>query len=149
MLVIDALDLSKKARILCVSEMEGCRLDAVQVLLGCTVGTESLRYRPRGKKAFSFYNLANGKSCRIVEKPLPILAHDEMIDYILAAKAIDLFDIKPVLADPPGDGEEYLFQLCSGCGELTGEPYLRILEGMPICLDCLEEQKRSAQGGPG
>ncbi len=137
MLAVDALDLRGQEKVICVSELSGCRLDAVQVVLGCTLGKGNLIYIPRGKSAFSFYNQDSGKSCRIVQKPLPILAHDTLTDFLLAAKAVDLFDIKPVLIDPPKDNDDWQSLPCSNCGELTQEPYLRVRGGALLCLDCL------------
>ncbi|MFW6182792.1 MAG: TraR/DksA C4-type zinc finger protein [Chloroflexota bacterium] len=28
------------------------------------------------------------------------------------------------------------FAVCNGCGELVAEPYLRLVEGQPLCMDC-------------
>ena len=55
----------------CISENDACGVDAIQVLLGCSVGKGNLLFHMRGKQAFSFYNRKTGKSVRLVLKEKP------------------------------------------------------------------------------
>ena len=62
------LTFSDDERVVCVSENDACGVDAIQVILGCSVGKGNLLFHMRGKQAFSFYNRTTGKigraSCR-------------------------------------------------------------------------------------
>ena len=40
--------------IVCVTENDACGVDAVQAILGCSIGKGNLIYRGTGKQAFSF-----------------------------------------------------------------------------------------------
>lgn len=40
--------------LVCVAENDSCSVDAIQLLLSCTLGKGNLLYRDRGKQAFSF-----------------------------------------------------------------------------------------------
>ena len=55
---------SKDEDIVCVSENDACGVDAIQAILGCSVGKGNLLFHMRGKQAFSFYNRKNGNSVR-------------------------------------------------------------------------------------
>ncbi len=55
----------------CVSENDACGIDAIQVILGCSIGKGTLLFHMTGKQAFSFYNRAAGKSVRLVLKKKP------------------------------------------------------------------------------
>ena len=41
----------------CISENDACGVDAIQVLLGCSIGKGNLLFHMTGKQAFSFYGL--------------------------------------------------------------------------------------------
>lgn len=50
--------------VVCISENDACGVDAIQVILGCSVGKGSLLFHMTGKQAFSFYNRKNGKAVK-------------------------------------------------------------------------------------
>ncbi len=54
--------------IVAVSETDMCGVDAIQALVGCTLGKGNLIFRDTGKVAFTFYRRRDGKSQRIVAK---------------------------------------------------------------------------------
>lgn len=64
---IELLDLkfSRDEQVVCISENDACGVDAIQVLLGCSVGKGNLLFHMTGKQAFSFYNRNDGKSVRL------------------------------------------------------------------------------------
>ena len=70
---IDLLGLkfSDDEQVVCITENDACGVDAVQVILGCSVGKGNLLFHMTGKQAFSFYDRASGKSVRLVLKPRP------------------------------------------------------------------------------
>ena len=62
---------SEDEEIVCVAENDACGIDAIQVLLGCSVGKGNLLFHMRGKQAFSFYNRSTNESIRLVLKDRP------------------------------------------------------------------------------
>ena len=58
--------ISGDEELVCIAENDACGIDAIQVILGCSVGKGNLLFHIRGKQAFSFYNRKNGKSVRLV-----------------------------------------------------------------------------------
>ena len=59
------LDFSADEDVVCIAENDACGVDAIQVLLGCSVGKGNLLFHLRGKQAFSFYNRKTGKAVRL------------------------------------------------------------------------------------
>lgn len=45
---------SKDEELVCIAENDACGIDAIQVILGCSVGKGNLLFHMRGKQAFSF-----------------------------------------------------------------------------------------------
>lgn len=133
-------DFSEDEELVCVSENDACGVDAIQVLLGCSVGKGNLLFHMRGKQAFSFYDREGGKSFRLVLNDAPEGTED-MMEYFLSADPKDLFTVKE--ARPiPEPAEVFSSHRCSVCGEKTGENWLRIVNGEYRCLDCIEEYDR-------
>ena len=99
------LSFSGDEQVVCIAENDACGVDAIQALLGCSIGKGNLLFHMRGKQAFSFYNRATGKSVRLVLRPRPEgMTREESFAYYQAQEPADLFDIKPgdtllVLAD--------------------------------------------------
>ncbi len=54
--------------IVAVTETDMCAVDAIQALVGCTLGKGNLILRDRGKVAFSFFRRRDGKASRAVER---------------------------------------------------------------------------------
>ena len=54
--------------IVTVTETDMCGVDAIQALVGCTLGKGNLLFRDTGKIAFTVYRRRDGKSLRIVAK---------------------------------------------------------------------------------
>ena len=48
-------------QVVCISENDACGVDAIQVILGCSIGKGNLLFHMRGKQAFSFNNRKTGK----------------------------------------------------------------------------------------
>ena len=65
------LTFSTDEQVVCISENDACGVDAVQVMLGCSIGKGNLLFHMRGKQAFTFFNRKSGKSVRLVLKPKP------------------------------------------------------------------------------
>ena len=65
------LEFSSDEQVVCISENDACGVDAIQVMLGCSLGKGNLLFHMRGKSAYSFYNRKTGQSVRLVLKPTP------------------------------------------------------------------------------
>ena len=50
------LEFSEDEQVVCIAENDACGVDAIQVILGCSVGKGNLLFHMRCKQAFSFYN---------------------------------------------------------------------------------------------
>ena len=94
---------SEDEELVCVAENDACGVDAIQSILGCSVGKGNLLFRMRGKHAYTFYCRKTGQSARLVLRPLVDMTAKEKNDYLCKTAAADLFEIKP--AQPlPGRG---------------------------------------------
>lgn len=72
-------------RLVCVSENDGCCIDAIQVGLHCTAGKKHLLFYKTGKLIFTVYDLVSGGSVRICTRPeiterIRILRPDEILE---------------------------------------------------------------------
>ena len=65
------LTFSDDEQVVCITENDACGVDAIQAILGCSIGKGNLLFHMRGKQAFSFYNRKTGKSVRLVLKAKP------------------------------------------------------------------------------
>jgi formylmethanofuran dehydrogenase subunit E len=150
--------------IVAVVETDMCGVDAVQFLTGCTFGKGNLIHLDYGKNAFSFYRRADGKSLRVVAKPTVLgeeaatlaelhrksnsgsLSQEEkkrwlairekIIADVMQAGLEDLFELKPVQADPPAKARILASLICDACGEAVMESRLREHQDRRLCLPC-------------
>lgn len=135
--------LSADEEIVCISENDACGCDAIQVILGCSIGKGNLLFHMRGKQAFSFYNRKNGKSVRLVLKPKPEgMSKAESFAYYQSLEPKDMFDVKQTKISLPTPAKLFDSYTCSCCGESTGSNWIRIMDGKKVCLDCYEEYNR-------
>ena len=56
-------------RLVCVSEHDGCCVDAIQTGLHCTAGKKHLLYYKTGRLIFTVYDLVSGNSVRVCAQP--------------------------------------------------------------------------------
>ena len=120
----------------CITENDACGVDAIQVILGCTVGKGNLLFHLRGKQAFSFYERNSGRSVRLVLKPTPDFPDKERkFRYLQDTPAAALFDKKETVLSLPERARLFVSKPCSCCGELTAESMLRMETGQLVCLD--------------
>ena len=89
------LTFSSDEEVVCISENDACGVDAIQVILGCSIGKGNLLFHMTGKQAFSFYNRAAGKSVRLVLKKKPdSMTREESFGYYQSLEPKDMFDVK-------------------------------------------------------
>ena len=137
------LDFSDDEQVVCIAENDACGVDAIQVMLGCSVGKGNLLFHMRGKQAFSFYDRASGKSVRLVLKPKPEgLTREESFAYYQSRAPKELFDVKEAAIPLPEKARLFDSYVCDCCGEKTGANWIRIVNGKKLCLDCCKEYNR-------
>ena len=129
--------------VVCIAENDACGVDAIQVILGCTVGKGNLLFHLRGKQAFSFYERNSGRSVRLVLRPTPDFPDKERkFRYLQDTPAAALFDKKETVLSLPERARLFVSKPCSCCGELTAESMLRLENGQLVCLDCSHPYRR-------
>lgn len=137
------LTFSQDEQVVCISENDACGCDAIQVILGCSIGKGNLLFHMRGKQAFSFYNRKTGKSVRLVLKPRPEgMTRAESFDYFQSLEPKDMFDVKETTIALPTKAKLFDSYNCECCGEETGANWIRIMGGKKVCLDCYETYNR-------
>lgn len=137
------LEFSDDEQVVCISENDACGVDAIQVMLGCSVGKGNLLFHMRGKQAFSFYNRKTGKSVRLVLKALPQpMTREESFEYYQKSEPAEMFDIKEATIQLPERARLFDSYECECCGEKTGANWIRLAQGKKLCLDCYEHYDR-------
>lgn len=131
------LGFSPDEDVVCITENDACGVDAIQVMLGCSVGKGNLLFHITGKNAYSFYNRATKDSIRLVLKPLPSgMTREESFAYLTDASPEAMFDAKPAVIPLPERARIFDSYACEACGETAGANWIRIQEGKKLCLDC-------------
>ena len=134
---------SDNEQVVCISENDACGVDAIQVLLGCSIGKGNLLFHMTGKQAFSFYNRATGESVRLVLNPKPLdMTPEESKGYYFDRTPQQLYDAMPARIPLPVPAKIFDSYNCECCGEKTGANWIRIAGGKKLCLDCYEGYDR-------
>ena len=135
-------DFSQDEEMVCITENDACGVDAIQVILGCSVGKGNLLFHMRGKQAFSFYNRNNGKSVRLVLKQKPNMTREESFKYYQECNPEDMFDVKETTLEVPERARIFKSIIRENCGEKTSENMIRIQNEKNLCMDCYNEYNR-------
>lgn len=137
------LQFSEDEELVCVAENDACGVDAIQVILGCSVGKGNLLFHLRGKQAFSFYDRKSGKSVRLLLRPKPEgMTKAQSLEYYSVRSDEELFEVKPVTLPLPESARIFDSYICECCGEVTGSAWIRIENGKKLCLDCCHQYNR-------
>lgn len=137
------LNFSKDEEVVCISENDACGVDAIQVILGCSIGKGNLLFHITGKQAFSFYNRTNGKSVRLMLKKKPDnITREKSMEYFQSLELKDMFDVKEVKLKLPNYAKIFDSYVCDVCGETTGANWIRLQGDKKICIDCYESYNR-------
>lgn len=135
--------ISKDEEIVCISENDACGVDAIQVILGCSMGKGNLLFHMRGKTAYSFYNRKNGESVRLVLKPRPEgLTREKAFAYYQSLDPEEMFEVKETTIALPEKAQIFKTLTCSRCGESASENMMRLQDGKYYCLDCYSHYDR-------
>ena len=135
---------SDNEQVVCIAENDACGVDAIQALLGCSIGKGNLLFHMTGKQAFSFYNRATGQSVRLVLKPKPQgMTREASFRYYHESSLEDLFWVKETKLSLPTAAKIFDSYDCDCCGEKTGANWLRLgPDGKKLFLDCYETYNR-------
>lgn len=159
----------KDEELVAVVENDACGVDAIQWMLGCSIGKGNLIFRDQGKQAFSIFRRDTGKAVRLVfqgqagasspdgmalrkkvmtgaataeEKARFEVQKTERMRQMLAASDEELFSIKAPTFALPERARIFDSYACESCGEVTMEPRLRLVDGKKVCLACAEPYQR-------
>ena len=142
---IDLLKLtfSEDEQVVCISENDACGCDAIQVILGCSIGKGNLLFHMTGKQAFSFYNRKTGKSVRLVlNKSVDRMTREESYEYYHSCRQEDMFTVKETTLKFPESARIFESYVCDCCGEVTGANWIRLRGDQKLCLDCYKTYDR-------
>ena len=131
------LEFSEDEQVVCITENDACGVDAIQVMLGCSIGKGNLLFHIRGKQAYSFYNRKNGKSVRLVLKPMPGgMTKEESFAYYQGCEPEEMFEVKETSICLPEKARLFDSYVCDCCGETTGANWIRLAGDKKLCMDC-------------
>lgn len=136
------LEFSQDEQVVCIAENDACGIDAIQVMLGCSIGKGNLLFHMRGKSAYSFYNRKNGKSVRLVLKPKAGLTREESFAYYQGCRPEEMFQVKEATIRLPEKAKLFDSYTCDCCGEVTGANWIRLSGDKKLCLDCYSSYNR-------
>ena len=137
------LEFSQDEQVVCIAENDACGVDAIQVMLGCSLGKGNLLFHMRGKSAYSFYSRKTGKSVRLVMKAGPQgMTKEESFAYYQAIDPREMFDVKETTIHLPEKARLFDSYTCECCGETAGANWIRLSGGKKLCLDCYENYDR-------
>ena len=137
------LTFAEDEQVVCITENDACGVDAIQVILGCSVGKGNLLFHMTGKQAFSFYNRKNGKSVRLVlNRPEREMTREETFAYYHACRQEEMFTVKETTIEVPEHARLFDSHICENCGETTGANWIRLVGGRKLCIDCCSKYDR-------
>lgn len=137
------LSFSDDEQVVCIAENDACGVDAVQVILGCSVGKGNLLFHMTGKQAFSFYKRSSGQSVRLVLRDKPAqISKGESFAYYQQLAPKDMFDVKETKLPLPEEARHFTSYTCDCCGETTASNWMRIDGEKKYCLDCYQQYDR-------
>ena len=128
-----------------IVENDSCAVDALQSMLGCTVGKGNLIFRNYGKHVYTIGRRKDGKAVRIAMKfdimsgGQPGESREEKMLRILNAGVNELFDITKIDIDLPKRAVIFKSVRCAQCGEGVMESKARIKDGNMVCPVCFED----------
>ena len=137
--------------LVCIVMSDGCAVDAVQYVTGCTLGKGNLIFQDYGKMVFVFLK----RKGRTFEKGVRLslnmpagmkkmrsknLTKEKVSLSLLTMPEEKLFTIRRLKEYPvPERAHIFSSQTCASCGELTMEPRLTVRDGKFLCRECAPE----------
>lgn len=137
------LTFSQDEQVVCICENDACGVDAIQVLLGCSIGKGNLLFHMTGKQAFSFYNRSSGNSIRLILKKKPDgMTRKESFSFYQSLEPKEMFDIMDTKITLPESARLFDSYVCECCGETTGSNWIRLQGEKKVCIDCFQKYDR-------
>ena len=170
-LALRELDNPKDTEIVAVVETDMCGVDALQFLLGTTMGKGNLIHRDHGKMAFSFFRRETGRGFRALLNPAARGGMDDEMAELMRMSANgtateaqrqrmtdlraglqqrfmilpleEMFQMTKVDQGAPRPPKILESLVCDHCGEKTMESRTRRFAGATLCIPCFQmvEQK--------
>lgn len=128
--------------LVCVTENDACGVDAVQAVLGCTVGKGNLIFRMTGKQAFTFFDRQSGRGVRLLLRATPGLSRQERESWLMHGDFHEMFDVGPARAALPETARIFKTCTCAKCGERMAESHAHLQNGEIVCDDCFAPYTR-------
>ena len=162
---------SEDEDLVAIVENDACGVDAIQLVVGCSVGKGNLILQDFGKHAYTFINRKSHRAIRLVQRPEPVIQRidpvasalrekvmggtatpDEqtefyerqatVIDTILSMPIDELFIAREVKPEIPVRAKIFTSVQCARCGEMVAEHRARVRDGTFVCMPCAGEYGR-------
>jgi formylmethanofuran dehydrogenase subunit E len=130
--------------VVAISETDACSVDALQFILGCTLGKGNLVYHNTGKNAFTIFCRKDGRSIRVMASSRLFEADskEDKVAKLLAADPREYCQISKARQPLPGKARLFNSVTCQFCGERLSENMACLQDDKIICLDCLDAYER-------
>ena len=146
------LDNLHQNKVACVAESCGCAVDAMQIMLNCTLAKGNMIIRDKGKQVYTIVRNDTGKGVRLTLKKHLHLAWPDpekwpedtsgwpvLQDHIINDPIEDTFEVE-LLEDAhiliPCVGRMFQYVECEMCGDLVAEHAIKMWHGKMVCIDC-------------
>jgi len=164
-----AIARAEDEELVAIVECDACGVDAIQSVLGCTLGKGNLIYRDHGKNVFTVIDRRKNRGVRIAlaadlfnrtpeqealmlkvfggradegERQSFWTAQRKKIADFLADPAERWFRIEMVDPEAPERARLFSSLICELCGEQVMEPRVRLRAGKRVCIPCAENYGR-------
>ena len=135
--------ISRDEQLVCISENDACGVDAIQVILGCSVGKGNLLFHMCGKQAFSIYDRETDRSVRLVLRPRPKgMKKEDTMKYFESCTDEEMFEVKETTLNVPERARIFRSIPCSRCGETAAENKMHLQGDEILCEDCYQAYDR-------
>ena len=164
-----AIDRAKDGQLLALIELgedhcATCFADGVQMITGCTFGKGNIKKLHYGKWGVTLVEVATGRAVRVTPTAAAMLANKQTEFFKeYREKGVPASKVPPEVVEPlvqrvMGAPDEKLLTtsgifkhaiahrphsfsslVCDGCGEMTAEPYGRLLGDKKVCIPCRDK----------
>lgn len=157
--ILHITDLHRE-KLACIAENQVCGVDAVQIMLNCTLAKGNIIIRNHGKQVYTVIRLSDGKAVRLSlrnELALPWPDPDVLAGKCWLGGVDGYHSPRPsrtgfkiteesISLELPFVGHVFQYKTCSGCGELVSEYAVHIQNGKCYCTDCYHAEQPKLNG---
>lgn len=151
--MLDVQDLHKTP-LICIAENKVCGVDALQIMINCTLAKGNIIIKDNGKQVYTVVRQADGVGYRFSLKnefalPWPDpnvwpenVGWEELIERTINDPVETVFNIEPVKLEieMPFVGHVFQYHKCEKCGELVSEYAMHTKFAKTYCNDCYKEE---------